>query len=68
MRNKKVSVCKEGKLHQPVLWAGVIGTVAGTALEAFVHHALPYMAKKTVEMGDITGQKRSETLNYRKKL
>ena len=26
-------------------------TVAGTALDAFVHHALPYMAKKTVEMG-----------------
>ena len=26
-------------------------TVASTALDAFVHHALPYMAKKTVEMG-----------------
>ena len=30
-------------------------TVAGTALDAFVHHALPYMAKKTVEMGRYYG-------------
>ena len=44
MRNKKVLVCKEGKLDQPVLGAGVMDTVASTALDVFVHHALPYMA------------------------
>ena len=55
MWNKKVSICKEGKLDQPVLGAGVIDTIAGTALDGFVHHALPYMAKKTVEMSRYYG-------------
>ena len=45
-------------------------TVAGTALDMFVHHGLPLMGKKAVEMGryNIIVQRRSETLNYRKKL
>ena len=60
MRNKKGQICKEGKLDQPVLGAGVMDTVAGTALDMFVHHGLPWM--------DIMGQKRSETLHYRKKI
>ena len=60
---KKVLVCKEGKLDQPVLGAGVMDTVASTALDAFVHHALPYMAKKTVEMGRYYG---SEALRNKK--
>ena len=68
MRNKKVLVCKEGKLGQPVLGAGVIDTIAGTALDAFVHHALPYMAKTTVEMGRYYGQKHYAIKSYRKKL
>ena len=41
---KKVLVRKEGKLDQPVLGVGVMDTVAITALDALVHHALPYMA------------------------
>ena len=51
MWNKKVQVCQEGKLGQPVLGAGIMDTVAGTALDAFVHHGLPWMGKKAVEMG-----------------
>ena len=50
---------KEGKLDQPVLGAGVMDTVAGTALDMFVHHGLPSMGKKAVEMGRYYG---SETL------
>ena len=38
-------------------------TVASTALDGFVHHALPYMAKKTVEMGRYYG---SEALRNKK--
>ena len=55
MRNKKVQICKIKKLGQPALGAGVIDTVAGTALDAFVHHGLPWMGKKAVEMGRYYG-------------
>ena len=42
--------CKERKLDQPVLRAGVMDSVADTALDMFVHHRLPWMGKKVVEM------------------
>ena len=51
------------KLDQPVLGAGVMDTVAGTALDAFVHHGLPWMGKKAVEMGRYYG---SEALRNKK--
>ena len=38
-------------------------TVAGTALDAFVHHGLPSMGKKAVEMGRYYG---SEALRNKK--
>ena len=41
MRNKKIQICKIKKLDQPALGAGVMDTVAGTALDMFVHHGLP---------------------------
>ena len=50
MRNKKVQICKIKKLDQPALAAGVMDIVAGTALDMFVHHGLPWMGKKAVEM------------------
>ena len=63
MRNKKVQICKEGKLDQPVLGAGVMDTLAGTALDAFVHHGLAWTAKKAVEIGRYYG---SEALRNKK--
>ena len=51
MRNKKIQICKFKKLDQPALGAGVMDTVAGTALDMFVHHGFPWMGKKAVEMG-----------------
>ena len=51
MWNKEIQICQEGKLDQPVLGAGVMDTVAGTALDMFVHHGFPWMGKKAVEMG-----------------
>ena len=54
---KKIQICKIKKLDQPVLGAGVMDTEAGTALDMFVHHGLPWMGKKkkTVELGRYYG-------------
>ena len=41
--------------------------VAGTALDAFVHHALPYVAKKTVEMERYYGAEALRNPNLQKK-
>ena len=65
MRNKKV--CQEGKLDQPVLGAGVMDTVAGTALDAFVHHGLPWIGKKAVEMGRYYGSEALRNPKLQKK-
>ena len=48
---KKIQICKIKKLDHPALGAGVMDTVAGTALDMFVHHGFPWMGKKAVEMG-----------------
>ena len=67
MRNKKVYICKEGKLDQPVLGAGVMGTVAGTTLDMFVYHGLPWMGKKAVEMGKYYGSEALRNPKLQKK-
>ena len=52
MRNKKVQICKEGKLIGPSQAGGdLFDTAVGTATDLFVEHALPWMGKKAVEMG-----------------
>ena len=67
MLNKKVPICKIKKLGQPALGAGVIATVAGTALDAFVHHGLPWMGKKAVEMGRYYGSQALRNPKLQKK-
>ena len=42
-------------------------TVAGTALDAFVHHTLPNMAKKTVEVGRYYGSEALRNPKLQKK-
>ena len=42
-------------------------TVAGTALDMSVHHRLPLMGKKAVEMGRYYGSEALRKPNYRKK-
>ena len=59
--------CKERKLDQPVLGAGVMDTVADTALDMFVHHGLPWMGKKVVEMGRYYGSKALRNPKLQKK-
>ena len=55
MWNKKIQICKIKKLDQPALGTGVMDTLAGTALDMFVHHGLPWIGKKAVEMGRYYG-------------
>ena len=42
-------------------------TVAGTALDMFVHHGLPWMGKKAVEMGRYYGSEAFKDLKLQKK-
>ena len=44
MRNKKVQICKEGKLIGPPQAGGdLFDTAVETATDLFVHHGLPWM-------------------------
>ena len=65
MRNKKVQICKIKKLDQPVLRAGIMDTVA--VLDMFVHHGLPWMGKKAVEMGRYYGSEALRNPKLQKK-
>ena len=67
MRNKNVQICKIKKLDQPALGAGVMDTVTGTALDMFVHHGLPWMGKKAVEMGRHYGSEALRNSKLQKK-
>ena len=42
---------KVKKLISPSEGVGVLDTAVGTATDLFVHHGIPWMAKKSVEMG-----------------
>lgn len=46
---------KSGKLAGPSAGAGVVDTVAGTALDMFVHHSLPWIGKKALEIRQCYG-------------
>ena len=67
MRNKKLQICKIKKLDQPVLGAGAMDTVASTAIDMFVHHGLPWMGKKAVEMGIYYGSEALRNTKLQKK-
>ena len=45
----------------------MIDTVAGTALDPFVHHGLPWMGKKAVEMGRYYGSEALRDKRLQKK-
>ena len=67
MPNKKIQICKIKKLDQPALGEGEMDTVAGTALDMFVHHGLPWMGKKAVEMERYYGSEALRNLKLLKK-
>ena len=41
---------KVKKLINPSEGAGIFDTAVGTATDLFVHHGIPWMAKKSIEM------------------
>ena len=47
--------------------AGVFDTVAGTAVDGFVHYGLPWMGKKAVEMGQYGASELMRNKNLQKK-
>ena len=68
MRNKKVQICKEGKLIEPSqAVSDLFNTAVGTASDLFVHHGLPWMGKKAVEMGRYYGSEALRNPKLQKK-
>ena len=68
MRNKKVQICKEGKLIEPSQTVSdLFDTAVGTASDLFVHHGLPWMGKKAVEMGRYYGSEALRNPKLQKK-
>ena len=59
-------ICRVKKLDRPVLGTGVMDTVAGTALDMFVHHRLSWVDKKAVEMDRYYGSEALRDKNYKK--
>ena len=68
MWNKKVQICKEGKLIGPSQAGGdLFDTAIATATVLFVHHGLPWMVKKAVEMGRYYGSEALRNPKLQKK-
>ena len=68
MRNKKVQLCKEGKLIGPSQAGGdLFDTAVGTATDLFVHHGLPWMGNKAVEKGRYYGSEALRNPKLQKK-
>ena len=68
MRNKKAQICKKGKLIGPSQAGGdLFDTAVGTATDLFVHHGLPWMGKKAVEMGRYYGSEMLRNPKLQKK-
>ena len=64
MKSKK----NQEKLISPSERAGVFDIVVGTAADAFLHHGIPWMAKKSVEMGHYRASELMRNKNLQKKL
>ena len=63
MKSKK----NQEKLISPSERAGFFDIVVGTAADAFLHHGIPWMAKKSVEMGHYRASELMRNKNLQKK-
>ena len=69
MWNKKVQICKERELIGPSQAGGdLFDTAVGTTTDLFVHHGLPWMSKKAVEMGRYYGSEEIQGSFYEPEL
>ena len=58
---------KPGKLVGPSEGAGILDSLADTGLDLFIHHGVPYLAKKGVEMGRYDGSEALRNPKIQKK-
>ena len=64
----KDQICetKPGKRVSPSKGAGILDTVASTGADLLIHHGIPWLGKKAVEMGRYYGSEalRNNTIQY----
>ena len=67
MRNNKNKIHqKQGKLNSP-LGAGLLDSVASTGADFLIHHGIPWLGKKSVEMGRYYGSEALRNPKLQKK-
>ena len=67
MRNNKNKIHqKQGKLNSP-LGAGLLDSVASTGADLLIHHGIPWLGKKAVEMGRYYGSEALRNPKMQKK-
>ena len=68
MRNNKNKIRqKQGKLNQPVQGAGLIDNIGSTGADMLIHHGIPWLGKKAVEMGRYYGSEALRNPKMQKK-
>ena len=68
MWNNKNKICKTvGKLVSPSNGAGILDTVASTGADLLIHHGIPWLGKKAVEMGRYYGREALRNPKLQKK-
>ena len=61
-------ICKEsGKLNSPSEGAGILDTMASTGTDMLIHHGIPWLGKKAVEMGRYYGSEALRNPKLQKK-
>ena len=66
--NRKKNLKKGLKKKVKKVGGDVFDTVVATAADTFVHHGIPWMAKKSVEMGRYGASELMRNKNLQKKL
>ena len=57
---------REGKLNGPSEGAGIMSTIGDTGAEMFIHHGIPFLGKKALELGRYAGSEFIRNPNVRK--
>ena len=64
----KDQICETaGKLNSPSKGAGILDTAASTGADLFIHHGIPWLGKKAVEMGRYYGSEAMRNPKIQKK-
>ena len=64
----KDQICEtDGKLVSPSKGAGILDTVASTGADLLIHHGIPWLGHKAVEMGRYYGSEALRNPKIQKK-